>query len=342
LQDSRLMPQVMAAGVTVQTRVEALVSCNNSVAWVTSAGLDFQGEGILAESPLEVRLQARDIDNLEVKFTRAEIFLHFEAENQRARTFPFNTEFGSSDYTTAVAGAWTEEPGRYTLVVRVPKGPAGSCEILRRSVTVAERPQGLNTVWLSVGSLSACAVFVGAIVVWARRISAELRNVLVMVLTESSKTVISISFELGDLATDLLTTYRVVFENIVRSPQYRVPYAVFGCLSIMVALVSLTHHVQRARKLRAQIKTNAKILPHPAEADTHLEDDEDDAGKAVVCKLEWELEKTSRDLRGLAVGMLCFFLEDLPMVRVRRLDRADGQSIGNQRAASDVWPGRWC
>ena len=35
-------------------------------------------------------------------------------------------------------------------------------------------------------------------------------------------------------------------------------------------------------------------------------------------KLEWELEKTSRDQQGLAVGVLCFFLEDLPMVRVRR------------------------
>ena len=124
----------------------------------------------------------------------------------------------------------------------------------------------------------------------------------------------------------MLTTYRVVFEDIVGSPQYRVAYAVFGCLSVLVALVSLAHHLHRARELRAQIKTKAKVQPHPAKADAHLEDgedDEDDAGKAVVCKLEWELEKTSRDLKRLAVGMLCFFLEDLPMVRVRRLVRAD-------------------
>jgi hypothetical protein len=267
----------------------------------------------LAESPLEVRLQARDVDNLEVKLTRAEIFLHLTDEKKRASTFPFNTEVGNSDYTCAVAGASTKEPGRYTLVVRVRKGPTGSCEILRLSVTVAEKPHGLSAVWLSVGSLCACAVFLGAILVWARCMSAELRGILVMVLTETSKTIISISFELGDLATDLLTTYRVVFEDIVGSPQYRVPYAVFGCLSIMVALGSLAHHVHRARELRAQIKTKAKVQPHPAD----LEDNEDDAGKAVVCKLKWELEKTSRDLKGLAVEMLCFFLEDVPMVRVR-------------------------
>ena len=152
--------------------------------------------------------------------------------------------------------------------------------------------------------------------------SAELRDILVMVLTETSKTVVSISFELGDLATDLLTTHRVVFEDIVGSPQYRVPYAVVGCLSIMVALVSLGHHVHRARELRAQIKTKAnvtaKVQPHPAEPDAPLEDNEDDVHEAVVGKLEWELEKNSRDLKGLAVGMLCFFSEDVPMVRVRR------------------------
>ena len=129
---------------------------------------------------------------------------------------------------------------------------------------------------------------------------------------------------LSATVTERLTTYRVVFEGIVISPQYRVPYAVFGCLSIMAALISLAHHVHRARELRAQIKTRTNILPHPADA--HLEDSEDNAGKAVVGKLEWELEKTSRDLKGLAVGMLCLFLEDIPMVCVRRLARADSQS----------------
>jgi hypothetical protein len=89
----------------------------------------------------------------------------------------------------------------------------------------------------------------------------------------------------------------------------------------MVGLVSLAHHMHRARGLRAQIRTNAKIQSQPAEAGAQLEDDEDDeddARQAVVSKLEWELEKTSRDLQGLAIGVLCFFLEDLPMVRVRR------------------------
>jgi hypothetical protein len=112
-----------------------------------------------------------------------------------------------------------------------------------------------------------------------------------------------------------------------------VAYAVFGCLSMLAALVSLAHHVHRARELQVQIKTNAKIQPHPADADVHLEDNEDnedDVNEAVVGKLEWELEKTSRDLKGLAVGMLCFFLEDVPMVRVRRLPCANSESASSE------------
>jgi hypothetical protein len=118
--------------------VEALVSCEKTVARLTSFGLELlEGDAVSVESPLEVRLQARDVDDLEVKFTRADIVLHLEDENKRETKFPFNTEIGSSNYTTVVGGAWTKTPGRYKIVVRyVPKGHMASCEILRRPINV--------------------------------------------------------------------------------------------------------------------------------------------------------------------------------------------------------------
>jgi hypothetical protein len=140
--------------VTVTTRVEALVSCKNTAAWVSSAGLELEQDTISAESPLEVRLRAVDADNLEIKFTRAEIFLHLEDQAQHDSKFPFNTEVGSSDYTTVVSGAGTKEPGRYTLVVRyVAKGHTGSCEILRRSITVVADKTQLIIALVMVGLL---------------------------------------------------------------------------------------------------------------------------------------------------------------------------------------------
>ena len=65
-----------------------------------------------------------------------------------------NTEVGSSDYNTVVTGAGTKEPGLYTLVVRyVAKGHTGSCEILRRSITVVADKTQLIIALVMVGLL---------------------------------------------------------------------------------------------------------------------------------------------------------------------------------------------
>ncbi len=42
---------------------------------MTSAGLELERETImiLAESPIEVRLRVKDVDGLDIKFTRADI-----------------------------------------------------------------------------------------------------------------------------------------------------------------------------------------------------------------------------------------------------------------------------
>jgi hypothetical protein len=249
--------------------------------------------------------------------------------HQIVPTRPTASGYERNRFTASIEASLRNTPGLHRLQVVLRDawnetlGAVGECVLLEQIVLV-EMPEGVNTVWLLVGSLSACAVFVGAIVFWARRVRAELRTVLVMVLTEASKTVISISFSLGNLATDLLTTYRVVFEDVVRSPQYRVPYAVFGCLAILVGLVSIVYQVRRAYGLRSQIKSNAIVEQEPAETDTDLDDD---AKRGIVRKLKWELDRASRDLKALAVGVLCLLFEDVPMVRVftraHRIDRID-------------------
>jgi hypothetical protein len=238
--------------------------------------------------------------------------------HQIVPTRPTDVGYERNRFTAGIEASLRNTPGLYRLKVVLRDawsemlGAVGECVLLEQIVLV-EMPEGVNTVWLLVGSLSACAVFVGAIVFWARRVRGELRTVLVMVLTEASKTVISISFSLGNLATDLLTTYRVVFEDVVRSPRYRVPYAVFGCLAILVGLVAIVYQGKRAYELRSQIKSNAIVEQEPAEADTDLEDD---ASHTIVRKLKWELERASRDLKALAVGVLGLLFEDVPMVRV--------------------------
>ena len=77
------------------------------------------------------------------------------------------------------------------------------------------------------------------------------------------------------------------------------------------------HDVRRAFELRSQIRSNAVAVHEPAETDSDLEAD---SGHAVVHKLEWEHKKASRDLKALAVGVLVFLFEDVPMVRAHRPD----------------------
>jgi hypothetical protein len=238
--------------------------------------------------------------------------------HQIVPTRPTDGGYERNRFTAGIEASLRNTPGLYRLKVVLRDawsemlGAVGECVLLEQTVLV-EMPEGVNSVWLLVGSLTGCAVFVGAMGLWARRVRAELRNVLVMVLTEASKTVISTSFSLGNLVTDVFTTYRVVFKDIVRSPKYRVPYAVFGCLAILVGLVSIVYQVQRAYGLRSQIKSNAIVEQEPAEISTDLNDD---ASRGIVRKLKWELEKASRDLKALAVRVLCLLFEDVPMVRV--------------------------
>jgi hypothetical protein len=217
----------------------------------------------------------------------------------------------------------------YRLRIRLKKGwrhgandVVEECILLERDVPIEPQPtpDGVNTVWLSVGSLSASVILVCAILFYGWRRSKMLGDVIVMVVTEGSKTLFSISCELGDLGSDILTTYRVVFEGIIRSRQYIVAYAVFGCLGTCVGLVSLSHHVHRLHELRSQIKASGKVQPD-AGADLgdetfELGDESDKnlAGDALVRKLKWEVQKVHRDLKSMSIGILGLLLENLPMV----------------------------
>jgi hypothetical protein len=330
------------SAVRITTLIQALASCNHSVAVIMQ--LDGSSktavpvtDSLYSNTALVfIDLRVIDADGIPIRVSQPASIVFWGSDdgsaNQIVPTRPAEGGSRGNRYTAGIEASLRGAPGSYRLQVLLKNawnealGAVSECVLLEQVVQVKE-PDGLNTVWLSVASLSGCALLVGVILFWARRMSTELRHVLVMVLTESSKTVTSISFAIGNLSTDLYTTYRVVFEGLVKSRLYRVPYAVFGCLSIVAGLLSIYFHVRRACELRLHIKTNSEVeqsdrvypvTQEPAEADTDLEGDEHDASHAVVHKLKWELQRTSRDLKGLAVGVLCLLLEDLPMVCIYR------------------------
>jgi hypothetical protein len=174
--------------VRVITQVRSLLSCLHTRA-------DLRVEPNLERVPIataiRVQLFARDVDNLPVSFTRADINLVFGARN-----IPMQWRSGSSEYAADVPSELTGEPGLYDLVVNASNvwnetGPATGCELLRRTIIV----QGsLSTSWILVGAGGAAVMVVGGLVLVVRKRHAHLQAIMVMLFTEVRSCIILIHF----------------------------------------------------------------------------------------------------------------------------------------------------
>jgi hypothetical protein len=187
-------PSHQRAAVSITTEVVALVSCQRSVAW-----LEGGAQSVPLSTAIDVRLRAVDVDAMPIEQTRAEV--EFLFGNQ---TVPVNWNRGSNEYVAIVPAELTGQAGEFELVVTAMHGwderanqPA-SCVLLRRQIHVDE---GFNSSLVLGISVCSCVGLVVGLVIWVRRRSDKLRHILTMVLTEVGKLIISISFELGDLAT---------------------------------------------------------------------------------------------------------------------------------------------
>jgi hypothetical protein len=138
-------------------------------------------ESVPIASLIRVHLFAKDVDDLPISFTRAEVSLGFGDQ-----TIPMQWSRGSNQYVADVPAELIAQPGRYDLVVRANNawdetGPAPSCELLRSTITVREE---LNTQWILVGAAAAAIVVIGGLVILVRKRGTHLQAILVMLFTE--------------------------------------------------------------------------------------------------------------------------------------------------------------
>jgi hypothetical protein len=187
-------PSRERAAVSITTEVAALVSCQRTEVWVEGGG-----QSVPSSSAIVVRLRAIDVDAMPIDQTRAEIEFRFGNT-----TVPVNWNRGSNEYVASVPAELTGLAGEYELVVTAMHGwderteLPGSCVLLRAQIPVDE---GFNSYMVLGISVCCCVGLVVGLVIWVRRRSDQLRHILTMVLTEVGKLIISICFELGDLAT---------------------------------------------------------------------------------------------------------------------------------------------
>ena len=158
--------------------MQSLVSCVH-----TRAGVHIEpnAESVPIASLIRVHLFAKDVDDLPISFTRAEVSLGFGDQ-----TIPMQWSRGSNQYVADVPAELIAQPGRYDLVVRANNawdetGPAPSCELLRSTIIVREE---LSTAWILVGAAAAAVVVIGGLVILVRKRGAHLQAIMVMLFTE--------------------------------------------------------------------------------------------------------------------------------------------------------------
>jgi hypothetical protein len=164
--------------VRVVAQVQSLVSCRHTRAAVH---IEPNAESVPIATLIRVHLFAKDVDDLPISFTRAEISLGFGDQ-----TIPMQWSRGSNQYVADVPAELIAQPGRYDLVVRANNawdetGPAPSCELLRSTIIVREE---LSTAWILVGAAAAAVVVIGGLVILVRKRGAHLQAIMVMLFTE--------------------------------------------------------------------------------------------------------------------------------------------------------------
>ncbi len=280
----------MRSEVRLITEVEALLSCDRSQAWVEHDVRDLP-----PRTPFRVRLAAVDVDDLPVKFTRAEINLVLGGRN-----VPVQWSRGSNEYVTEVPAELTAQPGLYDLVMHASNawGEAGqitSCVLLRRAITVKE---GLSNTWILVGAGATAVAIVGGLVLLVRKRHADLQAIMVMLLTEMGMLVFAICTALANLVTDGIVFGRLLRGELpVSTAMYTVAYATILCFGVVVTALSLGYRIHNAGLMKAQLQLLAPQGQTVAASSTS-------AARRQVQQHEWELVQTHRTKVTLSLSLM--------------------------------------
>jgi hypothetical protein len=191
--------------VTIRTEVRALPSCMDSSTKLemrTRDGIIYTGPLLHDTSFLQLILTVVDVDKQPISFSTPFMNLTWDGETI-SPTKPV-ADGNSFVFTIDMVKRSTASAYQAKLVVHgwnELAGAAGLCTLFEEAVVV-EAGQQFNTVWVLVGAGCTSVLLVAVVLVWAKRNSLLLQHILLMVLTEATRLVLSTVFELGNVATE--------------------------------------------------------------------------------------------------------------------------------------------
>jgi hypothetical protein len=255
---------------------------------------------------MRVHIFASDPDGRSLGNASEAIKVYFSGQ-----TVAFRWDQAFGELVADISEGFTGRPGVHEISVKMSGwnytvDENFTCILLQKSVTVVGDQQ--VGFWVLIVALGVCALIILLFVVWAKRNSSQLKSILGMVMTETVRLVIAIVFDISDLATDVLTAYKVVFEDALAiGPRWKIGFAVLGCLSIVVGSSSLFHQSRHLWLVRGRI---TKLLQEQKNRVYTTADDE------KLQHLAWEEKKILRDMQAKANTLFCLCFEDLPMIGI--------------------------
>ena len=156
----------MHSEVRVVTHVQSRLSCLHTRSHMR---VEPDSESMPLSAPISVRLFAKDVDDMPINFTRAEIHLAF-----RDRTLPMQWRGrGSNEYVADVPAELIAQSGLFDLVVTASDawnetaGQITSCELLRFNVRIVS---GVDIPYIILGVLAGLAILaLGALLAYQIR-----------------------------------------------------------------------------------------------------------------------------------------------------------------------------
>jgi hypothetical protein len=85
-------------------------------------------------------------------------------------------------------------------------------EVRVRVVLPSRRRTTFSTIWILVGCAAACLLLMAGLSLAWRKHKDKLQHVLSMLAVEALKLIVALTMETGDLATDAITSYKVIFD----------------------------------------------------------------------------------------------------------------------------------
>jgi hypothetical protein len=320
---------IVATSVKIVTEVQALPSCQHSVA---TFNLPIDAPILDGAPALWVTVLAIDADGMDITRSNPTITLRWTFENrtelillQRQAVMP--PEFRRNVFFGEVAPRLRAAAGSYGLEVVLQGAwdgdhPVADCIVKQGVLEVVEK--GSSNTWIMVGALIAFVLFFTAVMIYVKRNYYRLRVLFVKVFSEFTLLSVALGGRVGNLGTDILSCIQINSMDV--KEQYRIAIIVATGAAVVSALCGLYCLIDIFRRVWKQASQIQGHAPGSIQA--------------FIQQVEWESRFVNREMYRFQLIFISIFMEG--KTRANPLGKATGLGASQISASPNALHGFLC